>query len=346
MKKKKRILLLIVVLLVAVIIGGFEYYDEIIEKPLESDKEKIEITVDEGESFYSLLDKLSSIGVLKNKEVIKLNLKLDKKNNINLVPGEYEVNTNVTLKELIKILETEDFSKDRISVTIPEGYDIEEMANVFEESGVFSKDDFLNAVKNHELPSYVKKDENKKYNLEGYLFPNTYFLDKDISPDEVISLMISEFEKTLENVEKETGVTIKEEEIEKIMIIASLVEEEAELDEERDLVSSVIYNRLEKGMKLEFCSTINYAWGEHLPQVLNKHLEIDSPYNTYKNEGLPVGPITNPGEKSIIAAVKPAQTDYLYFMLLYNQGGKHHFSNNGAEHEKVKHEEEAKAKAN
>lgn len=346
MKKKKRILLLIVVLLVAVIIGGFEYYDEIIEKPLESDKEKIEITVDEGESFYSLLDKLSSIGVLKNKEVIKLNLKLDKKNNINLVPGEYEVNTNVTLKELIKILETEDFSKNRISVTIPEGYDIEEMANVFEESGLFSKDDFLNAVKNHELPSYVKKDENKKYNLEGYLFPNTYFLDKDISPDEVISLMISEFEKTLENVEKETGVTIKEEEIEKIMIIASLVEEEAELDEERDLVSSVIYNRLEKGMKLEFCSTINYAWGEHLPQVLNKHLEIDSPYNTYKNEGLPVGPITNPGEKSIIAAVKPAQTDYLYFMLLYNQGGKHHFSNNGAEHEKVKHEEEAKAKAN
>ena len=158
--------------------------------------------------------------------------------------------------------------------------------------------------------------------------------------------MISEFEKTLENVEKETGVTIKEEEIEKIMTIASLVEEEAELDEERDLVSSVIYNRLEKGMKLEFCSTINYAWGEHLPQVLNKHLEIDSPYNTYKNEGLPVGPITNPGEKSIIAAVKPAQTDYLYFMLLYNQGGKHHFSNNGAEHEKVKHEEEAKARAN
>lgn len=346
MKKKKGILLLIVVLLVAVIIGGLEYYDGIIEKPLKSDKEKIKITVDEGESFYSILDELSSTGVLKNKEVIKLNLKLDKKNNINLVPGEYEVNTNVTLKELIKILETEDFSKNRISVTIPEGYDIEEIANLFEENGLFSKDEFLNAVKNHELPNYVKRDDKKKYNLEGYLFPNTYFLDKEISADEVISLMISEFEKTLENVEKETGVTIKEEEIEKIMTIASLVEEEAELDEERDLVSSVIYNRLEKGMKLEFCSTINYAWGEHLPQVLNKHLEIDSPYNTYKNEGLPVGPITNPGEKSIIAAVKPAQTDYLYFMLLYNQGGKHHFSNNGAEHEKVKHEEEAKARAN
>ena len=160
---------------------------------------------------------------------------------------------------------------------------------------------------------------------------NYYFLNKD------------EF---LKKVEEETKVTIKEDEIEKIITIASLVEEEAELDEERDLISSVIYNRLEKGMKLEFCSTINYAWGEHLPQVLNKHLEIDSPYNTYKNLGLPVGPITNPGEKSIVAAVKPAKTDYLYFMLLYNQGGKHHFSTTGAEHEKVKKEEEAKAKAN
>lgn len=346
MKKKKKILLLIVVLLVAIIIGGLEYYDGIIETPLKSDKEKIEITVDEGESFYSILDKLSSTGVLKNKEVIKLNLKLDKKNNINLVPGKYEINTNVTLKELIKILGTEDLNKNRISVTIPEGYDIEEMAKVFEERGLFSKDEFLKAVKNHELPSYVKKDDKKRYNLEGYLFPDTYLLDKDISADEVISLMISEFEKALEKVEKETGVTIKEDEIEKIITIASLVEEEAELDEERALISSVIYNRLEKGMKLEFCSTINYAWREHLPQVLNKHLEIDSPYNTYKNQGLPVGPITNPGEKSIIAAVKPAKTDYLYFMLLYNQGGKHHFSNNGAEHEKVKNEEEAKAKAN
>ena len=186
----------------------------------------------------------------------------------------------------------------------------------------------------------------RKYNLEGYLFPDTYFFDKDATPEDVISSMISEFEKTLKKVEEETKVTIKEDEIEKIITIASLVEEEAELDEERDLVSSVIYNRLEKGMKLEFCSTINYAWGEHLPQVLNKHLEIDSPYNTYKNLGLPVGPITNPGEKSIVAAVKPAKTDYLYFMLLYNQGGKHHFSTTGAEHEKVKKEEEAKAKAN
>ena len=220
------------------------------------------------------------------------------------------------------------------------------MGALFEEKGLFSKDEFLKSVKSYELPSYVKKDDSKRYNLEGYLFPDTYFFDKDVTPEDVISSMISEFEKTLKKVEEETKVTIKEDEIEKIITIASLVEEEAELDEERDLISSVIYNRLEKGMKLEFCSTINYAWGEHLPQVLNKHLEIDSPYNTYKNLGLPVGPITNPGEKSIVAAVKPAKTDYLYFMLLYNQGGKHHFSTTGAEHEKVKKEEEAKAKAN
>ena len=346
MKKKRVILLTVLVLMVAAAIGVSKYYDGIVKKPLKSNENKIEITVEEGEGFYSLLDKLSSMGVLKNKEVIKFKLKLDKKVSINLIPGKYQISTDVTLNEFIKILETEDLNKNRVSVTIPEGSDIEEMAEIFQESGLFSKEEFIEGVKNYTLPSYVKKDEKKKYNLEGYLFPDTYFFDKDSTVDEVIASMISEFENILKKAEEETGVTVKEDEIEKIITIASLVEEEAEVDEERDLVSSVIYNRLDKGMKLEFCSTINYAWGEHLPQVLNKHLEINSPYNTYKNEGLPAGPITNPGEKSIIAALKPAKTDYLYFMLLYNQGGKHHFSTTGTEHEKVKKEEEAKAKAN
>ena len=344
--KKKKVILLLIVLILVLAIGVLEYFSGVVENPLKSNKDKIEVVIDEGESFYSLLDNLSSKGMLKNKEIIKLKLKLDNKTNINLIPGKYEIKTNVTLEKLIEILETEDLNENRISITIPEGYDIEEMGALFEEKGLFSKDEFLKAVKSYELPSYVKKDDSKRYNLEGYLFPDTYFFDKDVTPEDVISSMISEFEKTLKKVEEETKVTIKEDEIEKIITIASLVEEEAELDEERDLISSVIYNRRETGMKLEFCSTINYAWGEHLPQVLNKHLEIDSPYNTYKNLGLPVGPITNPGEKSIVAAVKPAKTDYLYFMLLYNQGGKHHFSTTGAEHEKVKKEEEAKAKAN
>lgn len=185
--KKKKVILLLIVLILVLAIGVLEYFSGVVENPLKSNKDKIEVVIDEGESFYSLLDNLSSKGMLKNKEIIKLKLKLDNKTNINLIPGKYEIKTNVTLEKLIEILETEDLNENRISITIPEGYDIEEMGALFEEKGLFSKDEFLKAVKSYELPSYVKKDDSKRYNLEGYLFPDTYFFDKDVTPEDVIS---------------------------------------------------------------------------------------------------------------------------------------------------------------
>lgn len=343
MKSKKfRIKIRLLLIIIVVVIGVLSYYNYTMENPLKHHKDKISITINEGEGLYNLLDKLESEGILRNKTLIKLNLKLNNKN-LEIVPGTYEIKTNISLSELIDILKDKS-NKGDISITIPEGYDIDEIADLLEEQGLFSRDDFIQAVKEYILPSYIKADRNKRYNLEGYLFPDTYFVNKDITPEEFITLMINEFEATIKSIESEDDIIISSDELEKIVTIASLIEEEAEVDEERKLVSSVIYNRLNKGMKLEFCSTINYAWGEHLSQVLNKHLEIDSPYNTYKNAGLPVGPITNSGKKSLIAAIEPANTDYLYFMLLYNQGGKHHFSTTGEEHERVKLEEEAKAK--
>ena len=341
--KKFRIKLIILLLIIIAIVGSLNYYNYTIEKPLKTNKDIIAITIGEGEGFYNLLDRLDEEGILRNKTLIKLNLKLNNQS-LDIVPGTYEIKTNISLDELIDTLKNTSHKGD-ISVTIPEGYDIDEMSELFEEQGIFSKNEFIQAVKEYPLPSYIKSDSNKKYNLEGYLFPDTYFVNKDITPEEFITLMISEFDATIKSIEDEEGITISNEKLEEIVTIASLIEEEAEVEEERALISSVIYNRLNKGMKLKFCSTINYAWGEHLSQVLNKHLEVDSPYNTYKNVGLPVGPISNPGKKSLIAAIEPANTDYLYFMLLYNQGGKHHFSATGEEHERVKLEEEAKAKA-
>ena len=341
--KKFRIKLIILLLIIIAIVGSLNYYNYTIEKPLKTNKDIIAITIGEGEGFYNLLDRLDEEGILRNKTLIKLNLKLNNQS-LDIVPGTYEIKTNISLDELIDTLKNTSHKGD-ISVTIPEGYDIDEMSELFEEQGIFSKNEFIQAVKEYPLPSYIKSDSNKKYNLEGYLFPDTYFVNKDITPKEFITLMISEFDATIKSIEDEEGITISNEKLEEIVTIASLIEEEAEVEEERALISSVIYNRLNKGMKLKFCSTINYARGEHLSQVLNKHLEINSPYNTYKNVGLPVGPISNPGKKSLIAAIEPANTDYLYFMLLYNQGGKHHFSATGEEHERVKLEEEAKAKA-
>ena len=159
-------------------LGGF--YEEY------SFKENIiTIEVNGGEGFYNLLDRLYSEGVIKNKTLIKVNLKLTNQN-LKIIPGSYEVESDVTLKELIKMLTTEDFLKNQVKVTIKEGYTIDTIADVIAESGICTRDEFINEIKNYPLPDYVKVDSNKKYNLEGYLFPDTYFFDKNFDAKSVI----------------------------------------------------------------------------------------------------------------------------------------------------------------
>lgn len=343
--KRKKFIFIIFFIILASFAGIGLYCNSIVKEPLKLEEDNLAVDVKNGEGFNSLLDRLDNKGVLKNKLFVKIYLKVTKKK-VDLIPGTYSVKSNISLNELITLLETEDYNENQVSVTIPEGFNIDEMASLFEEKGLFSKEDFLNEIKSYKLPDYIKENEGRKYNLEGFLYPDTYKFSKDVTPEEVIRTMNEKFYNVFKEVCTNLGKDINDDEIDRIITIASLVEEEARLDEERPTIASVIYNRLNKNMKLEFCSTINYAWGEHIENLRNRHLQIDSPYNTYKNYGLPIGPIDNPGVKSIEAAINPDNTDYLYFMLLYNQGGKHHYSTTGEEHERVKLEEEAKQKAN
>ena len=171
----------------------------------------------------------------------------------------------------------------------------------------------------------------------------TYFFDKNFDAKSMIKVMLDNFDKKLSKLEKETGKKINKDEIESIIIKASLVEKEARLDEERPMIASVINNRISKGMKLEFCSTVNYVIGYEGNEILSYNdLKVESPYNTYKNAGLPVGAVGSPGYNSIKAVLEPADTDYLYFVLLYGENGKHHFSTNYEEHERVNVEQNKK----
>lgn len=338
----KKILNIIVGILLIFIMIIFVRYYSVIKKPLKTDLDKITIEVNEGEGFYNLLDRLNSEGIIKNETLIKINLKLTNKN-LKIIPGSYEVNSDISLKELTKVLTTEDISKNQVKVTIKEGYTIDRIADVIAESGLCTRDEFIDEVKNYPLPSYVKADSNRKYNLEGYLFPDTYFLNKKFDAKSIIKVMLDNFEEKLSELEKETGKKIKKDEIDTLITKASLVEKEARLDEERPLVASVINNRISKGIKLEFCSTVNYVIGYEGNEILSYNdLKVESPYNTYKNIGLPVGAVGSPGYNSIKAVLEPANTDYLYFVLLYGENGKHHFSNNYEEHERVRIEQDEK----
>lgn len=300
-------------------------YNKVIEKPLKSSENTILIEVKQGEGFYDILNKLDKENRLSNKLLLKVKLSIDKKN-IKLREGIYEIDTNTTLENLINYLENETDDKGLVKLTIPEGYSIEDIANTLEEKEICSKDEFLKEVKNYELPKYVKANDKKRYNLEGFLYPDTYMIEKGCDANYIIKSMLNRFEEILNQVKDETKVDVKDEDVEKIINIASMIEKEAVVQSDRPLISSVIYNRLEKDMKLQLDAAVIYALGYHVDVVLNKHLEIDSPYNVYKYKGLPVGPIANPGIDCIKAALVPEKTDYLYYIL--QEDGSHYFTNN------------------
>jgi UPF0755 protein len=319
---KKLIILFIVFIMGLIFIIS---YKKVIEKPLKSDENTILIEVQQGEGFNDILNKLDKENRLYSKLLVKVKLAMDKKD-VKLREGIYEVDTNSTLENLINSLETETGDQALVKLTIPEGYSIEDIANVLEGKDICTKEEFIKAVKNYELPSFVKVNDKKRYNLEGFLYPDTYLIEKNHNANDIIKIMLNRFEEVLEEVKEETKVDIKDDDVEKIINIASLIEKEAGVQEDRPLISSVIYNRLDKDMKLQLDAAVIYALGYRVDTVLNKHLEMDSPYNVYKYKGLPIGPIANPGIDCIKAALSPAKTDYLYYIL--QTDSSHYFTNN------------------
>lgn len=321
----KNLIRLFIFFLVIGILIFIMLFNKAVNNPLESNDDTVLIEVKEGDGLYDVLNRLDDEGKLSNKLLIKLKLAMNK-NKIQLSQGIYEINKDSTLNEIIESLQNSAENKELIKLTIPEGFSIEDIAQEIEVSGFASKDEFLNAVKNYPLPDFVKSDEKKRYNLEGYLYPDTYLISKNSDCNHVISLMINEFKQVFDNLNEASGKKIKNEDIERIVTIASMIENEAQVEKDRTLISSVIYNRLKDDMKLQIDATVLYALGYHVDVVLNKHLEVDSPYNTYKYKGLPEGPIANPGRESLLAAMEPEDTNYIYYIL--EKDGSHYFTDN------------------
>lgn len=324
-KSFRKLIPLCIFFLFVIILIFIISYNKVIQKPLKSNEDTVIVEVKPGDGFNDILNRLDKENKLSNKLLIKVKLAIDKRK-LNLVEGIYEINTNSTLEDFINSLDDENGDKDLIKLTIPEGYSIEEIAKTVEEKGICSKEDFLRAVKDYELPSFVKADSKKRYNLEGFLYPDTYLIKNGVDANSLIKTMLNRFSEVIKQVKDETQTDLKDEDVEKIITIASMIEKEARVPQDRALISSVIYNRLDKDMKLQIDAAVIYALGYHVDVVLNKHLEIDSPYNVYKYKGLPVGPIANPGIDCIKAALLPEKTDYLYYIMQGN--GSHYFTNN------------------
>jgi UPF0755 protein len=213
-----------------------------------------------------------------------------------------------------------------LRVTVPEGFTVYQLARVLEHHGLVTEEEILRLVVDRD---FIASTGVEAASLEGYLFPETYFFQKTQSGSAMLRAMVQEFRGRLpEGWQAQTarlGIGLHE-----AVILASMVEKEAVVDEERPIIAGVFFNRLRQKMPLQSDPTAVYDLPGFTGPVTADHLKRPSPYNTYFNRGLPVGPICSPGRKSLLAVLYPAQVPYRFFVS--NNDGTHHFSESLSEH--------------
>ena len=246
----------------------------------------------------------------------------------------YNPDEQTTLSD---VTEASSDDPDSVKITVPEGYTALKIGWRLEELGICSTDDFIKAIENYDLSSReilssLAKAENICFKLEGYLFPATYTFKKNTDAKVVIDKMLDTFEQkfTSDMIKRATEMGYS---VHDILTVASIIEKEAFTEEQRGLVSSTIYNRLNKNMRLQYDVTINYCEKVIKLQYPDKFDFYKFHYNGYRCDGLIAGPICNPGIESINAALYPEQTDYLYFVIDTEEPHHHAFTASYEEHQ-------------
>ena len=292
------------------------------------------VTVEPGMSTREIVAQLARSGIVSDENAVLLWLTLTGKGR-SLKAGSYEFATPVSPVEAIDKIRRGEVAARR--VTIPEGLNRFEVAETLsEKTGLAPPERFLELTAD---PGLIHDLDPEATSLEGYLFPDTYVFTPKSTPEELVATMVSRFRSIYSSrPELSQNAAARHLTLHEVVTLASMVEEEARIDDERPVIASVFANRLAKGMKLASDPTFVYAAmlaGDYDGNVNNPRYRARmSPYNTYQVEGLPPGPITNPGMKSIEAVLQPADTDYLYFVVNGTEG-RHKFSRTVEEHERA-----------
>lgn len=268
---------------------------------------------------------LAATGLVEHEVLFRLAVRLDTTHKP-IKQGFYDIPQGLSPTEILHMLQAgPNVSDSRFKVTVVEGQTIKQTARQFKDPQAF-----IDAASDPEL---IKSLGIQAQTLEGFLMPDTYFFDKEPAPREVVRRMVEQFEKEYAALIAEAPEAAGRDKLE-VVTVASLVEEESRVKDERPKVAAVIYNRAKKQMPLDFDSTLQYALDKYGQRLLDVDKQVDSPYNTYRNAGLPPGPISSPGVDSLRAAMRPAPVDYLYFVS--NADGKTHtFSTTLEEHNKA-----------
>ena len=305
-----------------------------LDAPAGTPGSSIDFEVYEGDLASDVIDRLTDTGAIRNGFLLRNYLRY-RGFDYSIEAGQYQLTGDMSVRQIAEALQTA--RPASISFSVLEGWRMEEIAERIAISGLnITYDDFLSACReiahNNDLPVEWPAEPS----LEGFLFPDTYFFNLDATPEDVVFAMLENFEskvdaETLEGFAQQ-GLSVLE-----AITLASIVEREAIIPDERPLIASVFLNRIALGNKLEADPTVQYALGLQLdgwwkaPLSLSD-LEIDSPYNTYRYPGIPPGPIANPGAAALEAVAFPADSQYLYFRARCDGSGRHAFAETFEEH--------------
>lgn len=290
----------------------------LVRTPMDQEGTVRDIEIQKGTSFSQIAQMLKDAGLIRSTIAFTILARL-KNVSGRLKAGEYEFTSSMSATVILdKLVRGEVVGH---VVVVPEGFTMSQIADAIVDAKVPKGKNFLDAAEDRELLTSLKIPG---ATAEGYLFPETYNLTRSMSEKEILTLMVNEFWKkvTPELIEegREVGLNLH-----KMITLASMIEKEARIKEEKPLISAVFHNRLKKGMRLQCDPTTVYGVENYKGVILKSHLRSrKNPYNTYVFYGLPPGPIANPGLDSIIAAVNPAPVDYLYFVS--KNDGSHQFS--------------------
>lgn len=318
MRKVFKIIIILVIIVIAAAAAAGVFILKMNETP-ENMPEDSSFRVERGDTTHSIAENLMDEGLIRNDSFFILYSRLMNTSGL-MKSGIYRIDGGMSTVEIHnKLLEG---SEELFSVTIPPGLSSPAVAEILEKEGITDADAFNEAV--------------ESAGAEGLLFPDTYNFPKDYPAEKTVKYMLETFYQSLEIVYPDYQ-SLSDEDFREKIVMASIIEREYRNEDEAALMASVFYNRIDENMYLGSCATVVYViteelGREHPERLLYRDLELVSPYNTYRNKGLPPGAICNPGITALDAAFNPESTDYLYFLLEDPETGRHSFSRSLSEH--------------
>jgi len=283
--------------------------------------------VKKGMGSSDIAKELKEKGIIKSSAFFRLYV-LASFEHAKLQAGLYALSPSMSVASIADVLTSGNVAKNKIKIN--EGWDTQDAANYLEAQHIWNKDDFLVATeKDFGVAFSFLKGRPKNAGLEGYLFPDTYYVPAGMTPDEFIKMALANFDKKL-TPDLRTQITANKKTVFQIVTMASILEKEVRSLEDKKVVAGILWKRIANGMPLQVDATVNYVTGKNDPSASLADIKIDSRYNTYKYYGLPQGPISNPGMDSILAAIYPTKSDYWFY--LSDKTGKTIFSKTYTDH--------------